>query len=122
MPPVEQKRRTESPNVVRQEGLTCSGIHDFMPGLYWSSDGQRIALIDCTYDWTANHEGTLSAADGVETNRRCSLAVVSPGGDATLFPLTDVPVKDLSKSHLSWISSRRLSLDSPDGTKVFDVR
>jgi hypothetical protein len=116
---VEQKDRTESPNVVRQEGLTFSGIHDFMSDLHWSPDGRRIALIDCTYDWTANSQGTLSAADGVESNRRCFLTVVSPDGQSLLFPLTDVPLRSLWNLHLSWDNPRLLSLDAPSGKKTF---
>jgi len=45
--------RADPPDVVRNEGLTYSGIHDFRSGLTWSPDSRRIALIDCTYDWTA---------------------------------------------------------------------
>jgi hypothetical protein len=121
MGPVEQKGLTQPPNVVHQQGLTYSGIHEFMPGLFWSPDSQRIALIDCTYDWTANNPGSLSAADGEVSIRRCSLAVVSPSGKLALFPLTDVSLNDLRRSRLSWTSPRQLSLRAHDVTKTITV-
>lgn len=119
--PVEQKGLTEPPKVVHQQGLTYSGIHEFLPGLFWSPDSQHIALIDCTYDWTANRPGSLSAGDGVASNRRCSLAVVARGGQAALHPLTDVPFADLRGMQLLWISPRQLSLCAHNVTKTITV-
>jgi hypothetical protein len=85
--PVEQEDLAEPPNVVDQKGLTYAGIHEFQSRMSWSPDFQRIAFIDCVYDWTANQPSSLSAGDGVESNRRCSVAVVSRKGEASLFPL-----------------------------------
>jgi hypothetical protein len=119
--PVEQKGLTKPPQVVHEHGLTYSGIHELMPGFLWSPDSQRIALIDCTYDWTANTLGTLSAADGRKSNRRCSLTVVSPSGTFALFPLTNVSLDDLRRLRLSWISPRQLSLDAPNVTRTVTV-
>jgi hypothetical protein len=59
-----------------RDRIAYVGIHDFQEGLHWSPDSRRIALIDCTYDWTPNHPATLVASDGRESGRRCSLAVV----------------------------------------------
>ncbi len=54
MSPIEQKGLSEWAKVVHQKGLTYQGIHEFMPWMYWSPDSQRIALVDCRYDWKAN--------------------------------------------------------------------
>jgi len=70
------KDRLES-DVVRQRGLTYSGIHEFMPGFSWSSDSRHITFVDCTYDWTANSAASQSEADGQESNRSCTEVVVS---------------------------------------------
>jgi hypothetical protein len=119
MGPTEQEGLAEPPNVVHQHGLTYAGIHEFMPGMSWSPDSQRIALVDCTYDWKANHPGSLYSGDGVDSNRRCSLAVVSRKGEATLFPLTDVPAADLRKVSVSWINPHQLSLSADNVAKTF---
>lgn len=119
--PIEQKGLTEPPKVIHEHGLTYSGIHEFVSGLFWSPDSQRVALIDCTYDWTANNPGALSAGDGRESNRRCSIAVVSPSGELALFPLTDVSLNDLSRFRLSWISPRQLTLRAGDVAKDVTV-
>ncbi len=119
--PVEQKGLDQPPNVVHQQGLTYSGIHEFMPGIFWSPDSQRVALIDCTYDWTADNPQAMSAGQGKASNRRCSLAVISPSAKLALFPLTDVNWNDLRKSSLSWISPRQLSLRAHDVTKTITV-
>lgn len=119
--PVEQKDLAEPPNVVDQEDLTYVGIHEFEPQMSWSPDSRRIALVDCTYDWTANRPGSLSAGDGVESNRKCSLAVVSSKGEATLFPLKEMTSDDLVKLRLSWISSKQLSLETHNATERFTV-
>jgi hypothetical protein len=119
--PVEQTGLSEPPRVVQQHGLTYSGIHDFLCRLDWSPDSQRIALIDCTYDWTANTPTASSAGEGEESNRRCSLAVVSPGGEVVLFPLTDVSLNGLSAARLSWTGLRQLTLRAQGVTRTFCV-
>ena len=117
--PVEQKDLAEPPNVVEQKGLTYAGIHEFTPQMTWSPDSRHIALIDCTYDWTANSAGSLSAGDGAESNRRCSVAIVSRSGEASLLPLKEVASEELGKVRLAWVSPRQLSVDTQDGTKTF---
>jgi hypothetical protein len=62
--PVEQKAPEYPPQVVEHRGAVSSGIHEFMPGFAWAADSERIALVDCTFDWTAPTEGALSAARG----------------------------------------------------------
>jgi len=57
--------------------------------MYWSPDSQRIALVDCVYDWKANSAESQSEGDGEQSNRRCSLVVVSKNSEAVLFVLND---------------------------------
>jgi hypothetical protein len=121
MSPVEQENASVPPRVVQQHGLTYSGIHEFASRLFWSPDSQRIGLIDCTYDWTANTPTASSAGEGEESNRRCSLAVVSPGGEVALFPLTDVSLNDLSATGMSWTGPRQLMLRAKEVTRTFSV-
>jgi hypothetical protein len=121
MKPIEQKSLQEPPEVVLQEGLTYSGIHDFMPEMFWAPDSQRIALVDCTYDWKANHLGSLSGGDGEYSKRRCSLAVVSKNGEAALFPLSELSVDDFRKMSISWTSPHQLSFNMGNQTKTFSV-
>src|SRR5438093_1118371 len=118
----EPKDLRDPPEVVLQKGLTYSGIHDFVPGMFWAPDSQRIALVDCIYDWKANHPGSLTAGDGEDSNRRCSLAVVSKNGEAALFPLSDLSVDDIRKMSMSWTSPHKLSLSMGNVTKAFTVR
>ena len=110
MSPVEQKGLPEPPEVVHQKGLLYQGIHEFMPEMYWSPDSQRIALVDCVYDWKANSAESQSEGDGEESNRRCSLAVVSRSGEAVLFSLNGLSEKELRKSSVSWLNPHQLSL------------
>lgn len=119
--PVEQKGLDEPPAVVIVRNLTYSGIHEFMPGIAWSPDSQRIALVDCTYDWTANHAGALSAADGKESNRRCSLAVVTTKGAVNLFSLTDVPNQEMAAGSVTWLSPRKVSFTAEKMNKTFTL-
>ena len=122
--PVELKDLAEPPNVVDnvdEQGLIFEGIHEFTPEMAWSPNSQRIALIDCTYDWMANHARTLTPGDGVESNRRCSVAVVSRKGEVTLFPLEKSTRDDSSMPRLAWISPKRLSLETRDGKKTFTL-
>ena len=118
MRPVEQVGLTEPPNVVRQEGQIYRGIHAFQHGFSWSPDSQRIALIDCTYDWTPNSPGSLSAGDGTESGRRCSLAVVTTTGKPVLFPL-DADPADLYEAHLSWLDPSQVSLEVKGLARTF---
>jgi len=94
------------PDVVRNKGLTYSGIHDFRSGLAWSPDSQRVALIDCTYDWTA--EDQSANGGGKDSNQRCSIAVVAPSGRFALIPLPDVP----ARASVVWLNSHQISLSA----------
>jgi hypothetical protein len=120
--PIEQKGLQEPPEVVLQDGLTYKDIHDFMPGMFWAPDSQRIALIDCTYDWKANHPTSLSGGDGEDSNRRCSLAVVSKNGEAELFPLTNLFAEDSRKVSMSWTGPHQLALNIGSSARTFTVR
>lgn len=90
-----------------------------MPGMTWSPDSQRIALIDCTYNWKANHPGSLSGGDGVESSRRCSLAVVpaTPSEHATRL---EGVVLDQPGGVISGASVRLFSLERIRETKTDD--
>ncbi|HKV25542.1 MAG TPA: hypothetical protein VJN93_13190 [Candidatus Acidoferrum sp.] len=121
MGPVEQEGLSDPPEVVRQEGLNYRGIHEFLPGMAWSPDSQRIALVECVYDWTANHPDSQSAGDGKYSNRECSLAVVSMQGAATLIPLTELSVGDFQNITISWSNAHELSLRSAKLTKTVAV-
>jgi hypothetical protein len=121
MRPVEQVGLTEPPTVVRKEGRTYRGIHGFQHGLSWSPDSQRIALIDCIYDWTPNTPGALSAGDGVESGHSCSVAVVTTSGKPVLFPLADLAPEDLYEAHLSWLNPSQVSLEAKGLARTFSV-
>ena len=121
MHPIAQKGLPEPPKVVHQQGLTYTGIHEFMPGMYWSPDSQRIALVDCTYDWKANHPESQSGGDGEDSNRRCSLTVVSKNGEPARFALTDLLDEDFRKFSMSWINPHQLSFSTVNLTKTFTV-
>jgi hypothetical protein len=121
MGPIEQKDLQEPPRVVQQHGLTYTGIHEFMPGMSWSPDSQRIALVDCTYDWSPNHPESLSGGDGEYSNRQCSLAVVSKNGEAALFTLTDLIADDFRKTSISWTNPHQLAFDTGKLKKTFAV-
>ena len=121
MSPVEQKGLQEPPKVVHQKGLLYQGIHEFMPAMYWSPDSQRIALVDCVYDWKANSAESQSEGDGEQSNRRCSLVVVSKNSEAVLFLLNDFSEEDLRKLSMSWIDPHQLSLETGSLTKTFAV-
>jgi hypothetical protein len=103
-------------------GLTYTGIHDFMPGMFWAPDSQRIALVDCTYYWKANHPGSLSVGDGETSKRQCALAVISKNGEIALFPLPDLSSADFLKMSISWSTPIQLSLTTRNWTKTFTVR
>jgi hypothetical protein len=113
--PVEQKGLEDPPQVVVRHGVVSTGIHEFMPGFAWAADSQRVALVDCIFDWTDAEEGALSAAGGRESNRRCSLAVASVSGEAVLFRL-DVPPDQLRQAKVDWIDSREVRLQAGDVT------
>jgi len=116
--PIEREGLVEPPPVVRVDGPTYRGIHQFLPGLSWSPDSRWIALIDCTYDWTPGKPGSLSRTDGEESERSCNVAVVSTGGQSALFPLAEAR-GELREATLAWTSARSLRLDVNGGTRDF---
>ncbi|MGA2273870.1 MAG: hypothetical protein ABSH00_09970 [Bryobacteraceae bacterium] len=122
MRPVVQTDLIQPPTVVRKEGPTYRGIHQFGYGLLWSPDSQRIALTDCTYDWAPSSPGALSIAYGKETGRRCSVAVVSTGGKVALFPIADLTPGGRGEPRLSWLNSRQLSVGINGNTRIFNVQ
>jgi len=119
---VQQKLLEGPPDVVDKRGLTYIGIHEFAPGLAWSPDSQRIALLDCTYDWTANQEGSLAAADGRESNRQCSLAAVSLDGKLARLELPGSSVRELHQARLSWTNPSRVTLSVNGQSLELDIR
>jgi hypothetical protein len=120
--PVEQQAPEAPPEVVFHHGSTYSGIHEFVHGLAWSPDSERIALVDCIYDWTPAHPEALTAAEGTYSNRRCSLVVVSPSGSTEAVPLTDFDADGIREGRLTWLGLHRVSLDANDVTRVMEVR
>jgi hypothetical protein len=100
---------------------TYTGIHEFGPGFYWSPDSRRIAFIDCTYKWTPNSPGSLSAGEGRESGRKCALAVVETDGRAKLFPLADVPPRELNESHIAWAGPHKVSLAINGSTTSYAI-
>jgi hypothetical protein len=122
MGPVEQVGLTPPPKVVRMKGPSYIGIHDFQAGLHWSPDSRRIALIDCTYDWTPNHPATLVASNGAESNRRCSIVVVTTAGKVTRLPLPAAYSADPHRAGLVWVDPHRLSIDTGSVTRTYRVR
>jgi len=104
--PVIVKNGESAPSIVRQQGVTYSGIHEFPSEFFWAPDSRHIAFIDCIYTWTANSVESQNAADGKESDRQCSVVAVSPSGNFTKQPLTVSP--DLAK--LSWTSASELAI------------
>jgi hypothetical protein len=121
MKPLEQRGLSEPPNVVHQDGLLYHGIHEFMPEMYWSPDSQRIALVDCVYDWKANSTESQSEGNGEESSRRCSLVVASRSGDAVLFDLKGLSAEGLRGFSVAWVNPHELSFESASLTKNFTV-
>jgi hypothetical protein len=118
MKPFELKDAEPPPSVVRQSGLTFSGIHEFDPHLVWAPDSQTVGLIDCTYTWTANSAEFTSAADGQESNRQCSAVAVSRTGGVTSLPLAQFP----ADMRLMWVDSRHLSVEARGLNESLEVK
>lgn len=111
--PKKQVGLDEPPYVVPNNGRRYFDIHEFVPGLAWSPDSQRVALVDCIYDWTEND---ADSRPGAESNRRCSVIVVSPDGSFQLY-LTNISPDGLYKSHLEWNQPAELILHVGDATR-----
>ena len=121
MKPIEQAGLAEAPQVVRQQGQTYYGIHEFVPTFAWSADSQRIVFIDCLYNWTPSHPASSSAGDGVESGRRCSLMVISISGQAAAIPLSERSLSDLGDGRISWIGARQVSLEIQKSKRIFTL-
>lgn len=121
MKPVMLKPAAIPPNVVEQQGLTYSAIHEFDSKFVWSPDSEHIALVDCTFDWTANTPTSSSAGDGEESNRRCFLAAVSVTGEAALFPLLDFKMQNCGPPEISWCGRYQIALRGPCLARTFKV-
>jgi hypothetical protein len=119
--PIEQIGFSRPPAVVRRRGLTSFGIHEFVSQISWSSDSQRIALIECTYDWTEDRQ-SLQAGVGTESRRRCSVLAASPAGKVELFGLSEFSLADLYQSHLEWTKTRELTLNVKGAMKTFEIQ
>lgn len=102
-------------------GPTYIGIHEFHSQLFWSPDSQRIALIDCLYDYTPNEPASLGR-DGKESARRCSLAVASRSGQSTLHPLPDFPTNRQTEVKIIWVNLHLISLLLEGKKKLFTIR
>ena len=117
--PVEQKDLSEPPDVVDNDGLSFFGIHEFVSGLRWSPDSQHIALVDCTYDWTAKNSDFV---EGTESENGCSVVVVSVTGKLQLFPLAKVSRTDLPRMDLEWTEPEELTLYAAGTEKSFRIK
>ncbi len=118
--PVSQKGLPEPPQMVQQRGLTFSGIHEFQPGLSWSPDSRHVALIDCTFDWTL--KSASQDSDGVESNRRCQLAVVGLDGQVSLHPLTGLAPTNVQQPRLRWSNAHAVTLEIAGARSTFNIR
>jgi hypothetical protein len=116
--PAAENSGESPPGVVHQQGSTYSGIHEFLPGFFWAPDSRHVAFIDCIYTWTANRPQSQAAADGEESDRHCSVVVVSPAGRFNQLPLTVSP--NLAK--LSWTSAHELSVQTNGLTRTIRLR
>ena len=113
MPPILRRGLKEPPDVIRKARGAYFGIHQFSSRFAWSPDFQRIALIDCTYDWTPSHPGAMSAGQGSESKRNCFVVAVSTRGESViLLRLQDGPMDP----RLVWTNPHQLSLEI-GGTK-----
>ena len=77
----------------------------------WSPDSRHIAFIDCLFDWIEKGIA-LSGGDpiGDETNRRCSIAIVSRTGQFHhLFPIGDSGNAQAIAISMLWEGPKRLS-------------
>jgi hypothetical protein len=109
-------------DVVRQRGWTWIGVLEFFPRFSWSPDSERIAFIDCLFDWIASGVddggGTFI---GNETNRRCFVAVVARTGKFVLFPIGGPPVVATDAVSFSWNSPNQLSVEIRGTAREFKI-
>lgn len=95
------------PDIVRVRGNRFVGIHAFASRFAWSPNSTRVAFVDCTFDWV--HKDGEGDESGIETSRRCSIAVVSPSGAFSLVPLRDAPLT----GDISWVDNQQLRITFP---------
>ena len=89
-----------------------------MQPLLWSPDSERIAFVDCLFDWVEKGIGIDGATPiGDATNYRCFIAVVGLTGEYELFP-TD----NRADIKFSWNGPRRLSAQIGGTQKQFTVK
>lgn len=116
--PTVRKTTEGAPDVVRTQDSTYYGIHEFESDFAWSPDSQRIALIDCVYDWRATNQ---ESTHGVELNRRCAMPIVSLNGRLKLFSLNATESRDVTGARLLWKSPRQISVTGPGFSKTIDL-
>jgi hypothetical protein len=91
----------EEVDVVRRNGSTWLGVHEFAPKFFWSPDSERLAFVDCVSDWVgAIVDG--ATLTGHPKNRRCFAAVVTRSGRSVLLPLRFPPNGNAASITFSW--------------------
>ena len=120
---VRQEGLTPAPNVVVKRGSTYYGIHEFRSDFAWSPDAQRVAFVDCTYDYTERPGVVIGSGEplGDETERRCALAVVSRTGEHSMFPLESDPGQGEKRPTLTWDDARHVVMRTAKGAKRFEL-
>ncbi len=108
----------EPPKVVRNEGPNYFGIHEFTSGFYWSPDSQRIAFVDCVFDWKAT---SSDGESGDESNRVCSLIAVSRDGKFRRFPLAGISDGDFYGAKVSWNGPHEIAFTAGSVKKSFEL-
>ena len=116
--PFALKDAEPPPQVVKQAGLTFSGIHEFGFGPVWSPDSQKLALIDCIYDWRANSIDSSSAGDGQESGRKCSALAVTRRGRITVLPLDHPP----TDANIEWADATHMSVEVEGLKRAVEVK
>ena len=116
--PTKQVGLTEPPDVVVNRGRTYFGIHHFRSGPAWSPDSRRIALVDCTYDFTPITPESLSPEGKYSAQRRW-LAVVTRNGRSTRFKLRDPLLP--GDGDLTWLDAHRISLLVQGRKRLFRI-
>ncbi|HEV2990270.1 MAG TPA: hypothetical protein VG759_17630 [Candidatus Angelobacter sp.] len=116
--PVEKNGLEGSRDVVLHRGLTFYGIYEITSAISWSPDSQRVAFVDCTYDWTAKN---ADLRDGTALNRRCSVVAISVSGRFKRFPLTDVNNQNIFGAQLMWINSHQISVRTDGSSKMLNL-
>jgi hypothetical protein len=107
------------PQILRRRGSTWIGVHEFVPEFSWSPDSERIAFVDCLFDWIEKGVGGDGATPiGDVTNRRCFVAVVARTGQAALFPISAVDANAVS---FKWDSPTQLSTQIAGTSRKFTI-